>query len=172
MSHKTTRPSTPETPRQAAAQPAQGKSATFKSAHRAEPITLQEAANYAPPYFDIGTERAGANAELLIPKKLGISEGDISHVMSFRVDGDGMAPTINDNAVVVIDMRANNLATMQEGKIYIIYVEGRPMIKRLRWAEPGQLLALCADNKTCATIFCRVEKVRLAGRAIVVYHEI
>ena len=104
-------------------------------------------------------------ASVFVHKSLAPVWGE-GNVMGFRVDGDCMEPTVSDNEVVIVDMSQADWSGIQEGKIYMIYLDGRPMIKRLWWIEPGVTLALRPDNPAHSPIVCSADRVKLGGRAV------
>jgi phage repressor protein C with HTH and peptisase S24 domain len=103
---------------------------------------------------------------VMVHKSLGHPDIKEGNVEGIRVAGDCMEPTIKDNGVVIVDTSQTDLASIQKGKIYMLYLDGRCMVKRLWWAEPGVTLVLCPDNPTHGPIVCSVDRVKLGGRVI------
>jgi phage repressor protein C with HTH and peptisase S24 domain len=74
------------------------------------------------------------------------AEGQAEGIVGMRLYGDCMDPTISPDGFVIVDTTQVDWSAIQEGRIYAAHVNGKPMVKRMRWHEPGKTLFLTPDN--------------------------
>ena len=91
------------------------------------------------------------------------------NLQAFRVGGDSMEPLIAQGGLVLADLKQNELQHLREGRIYVLcwdLDDGECAVKRLKWAERDQLLAIESENGFYETLYRRPEEVKLIGRVI------
>ncbi|MDR1044387.1 MAG: hypothetical protein LBP33_04610 [Candidatus Adiutrix sp.] len=91
------------------------------------------------------------------------------NLQAFRVGGDSMEPLIARGGIVLADLKQNEFEHLREGRIYVLcwdLADGECAVKRLKWAERDQLLAIESENGFYDTIYRRPEEVRLIGQVV------
>ena len=93
------------------------------------------------------------------------------NLIAFRVGGDSMEPILAKDGIVAVDTAQNDLRRLKDGDIYALCWDDDEecAVKRLRWAAPGQLLAVeSADPVVNPTVYLEPEArmVYLIGRVI------
>jgi transcriptional regulator with XRE-family HTH domain len=92
------------------------------------------------------------------------------HLQAFMVAGDSMEPIIAQGGIVVADLRENDPARLEEGKIYVICWDlqlGECAVKYLRWAKQGEsILIMSPDSQLHPPIVRRLRDIQLIGRVI------
>lgn len=120
-----------------------------------EPVVV-----YAPALVrTLGRDRAGT----------ALTNGDLEHLRAFRVGGDSMEPLLAKGGLVVVDMRRNDAAHIENGAPYVLTTEpesGEFKAKRLSWVEKGHTVAIESENKAYKTEYRRVEEITILGKII------
>lgn len=125
------------------------------------------AGNGLVPASDDATDRFAFPVEWL--RRLGVV-GDLAALVS--VQGDSMAPTIPDGAMVLIDARET---TVTATGVYAFTLDGEAFVKRLVAAPQGKTMTLISDNPAFAprTISGpQLAQMRIAGRVRFVMHTV
>jgi repressor LexA len=79
-----------------------------------------------------------------------------------RVEGESMAPTLEDGDEILVDRDQNRLGA--KGAIYVVRVDGTLMVKRLRSAVGG--VELVSDNPDYPPVLRRAGEVEIVGRVV------
>ena len=79
-----------------------------------------------------------------------------------RVEGESMAPTLEDGDEILVDRDQNRLGV--KGAIYVVRVEGALMVKRLRPAVGG--VEVVSDNPDYPAVVRRGGEVEIVGRVV------
>lgn len=98
-----------------------------------------------------------------------LGRSNARNLQAFRVAGDEMEPLIAKEGIVLVDLSQNKLLNLCEGRIYLLCWEldqGQCAVRRLKWVERGQLLAIEAENPSHETVYKRARDIRLIGRII------
>lgn len=102
-------------------------------------------------------------------RALGLKAANARQLIAFRVGGDSMEPILAQDGIVLVDLAQNSFQRLRDGDIYALMWDGDDecAVKRLRWAQPGQLLAIeSADPNVNPTIYRAPDEIRLVGRVI------
>lgn len=92
----------------------------------------------------------------------GAAAGDLSMI---RVEGDSMAPTLNDGDDILLDRRASS-EPLRDG-IYVLRVDDRLLVKRLAVHPMGRHVTVQSDNPAYPDWpDCAIEDVACIGRVI------
>lgn len=116
---------------------------------------------------DATTDRFAFPVEWL--RRIGVV-GELSALVS--VQGDSMAPTIPDGAMVLIDARETSVSATG---IYAFTFDGEAFVKRLVAAPQGKTITLISDNPAFPprTISGpQLAQMRIAGRVKFVMHPV
>lgn len=89
----------------------------------------------------------------------GLHEKDLGLV---RVHGDSMEHTLNEDDLLLIDKSQRRPSN---GHIYIVYVQGALIVKRLQMLPSGDVLVL-SDNKLYPEERVSLEQLDIVGRAV------
>jgi hypothetical protein len=81
-------------------------------------------------------------------RRLGLSGGKPDRLSVIRVDGDSMAPTLNDGDEILVD-RDDGAGRIRDG-IYVLRIEGSLVVKRLA-VGPGGRVSVSSDNSAYPT---------------------
>ena len=80
--------------------------------------------------------------------------------------GDSMEPTISDNNTIMVD---TSDAVPQDGRMYVIRVDGHLLVKRTQ-IVPGQGVQLLSDNKDYPPMLVKMiegdESIQFIGRVV------
>ncbi|KAF1047907.1 XRE family transcriptional regulator [Xylophilus sp.] len=87
---------------------------------------------------------------------------DDKHLAASRVDGDSMAPALEDGDVVLIDTSARAIS---DGKIHAIRDTGRIMLRRLRLELDGSV-RISPDNCAHREFVRPVDSLNVLGRLV------
>jgi repressor LexA len=79
-----------------------------------------------------------------------------------RVEGESMAPTLEDGDEILVDRDQNRLGA--KGAIFVVRVDGTLMVKRLRSAVGG--VELVSDNPDYPPVLRRAGDVEIIGRVV------
>jgi transcriptional regulator with XRE-family HTH domain len=97
-----------------------------------------------------------------IRQTLGVQHNDI---ILLTVRGDSMAPTLNNNDLVLVDMRANKV---EDNAIYVLQLNGALVIKRVQRKFNGTVVIKC-DNPAYEDEFLTPEEAHhlaVLGRVV------
>lgn len=87
------------------------------------------------------------------------------HLSIVRVEGDSMAPTLNDGDDILIDRRASR-EPLRDG-IYVLRVDERLLVKRLAVHPMGRHVTVQSDNPAYPDWpDCGIDDVQCIGRVI------
>jgi phage repressor protein C with HTH and peptisase S24 domain len=93
----------------------------------------------------------------------GLNEKDLVVVFA---KGDSMEPTISDNNTIMVD---TSDAMPQDGRMYVIRVDGHLLVKRTQ-IVPGQGVQLLSDNKDYPPMMVKMidgdESIQFIGRVV------
>ena len=64
---------------------------------------------------------------------IGIILYSILFIRPYRVSGDSMTPTLQDNAIILIDTLRARIGTIRRGDITVYLQENTPKVKRIIW---------------------------------------
>jgi phage repressor protein C with HTH and peptisase S24 domain len=96
-------------------------------------------------------------------KSRGLNEKDLVVVFA---KGDSMEPTISDNNTIMVD---TSDAMPQDGRMYVIRVDGHLLVKRTQ-IVPGQGVQLLSDNKDYPPMMVKMidgdESIQFIGRVV------
>lgn len=123
------------------------------------------AGNGLVPATDHAMDRVAFPVEWL--RRLGVV-GDLAALVS--VQGDSMAPTIPDGAMVLIDARET---TVTATGVYAFTLDGEAFVKRLVAAPHGKTVTLISDNPAFpprTVSGSQLAHMRIAGRVRFVMH--
>ena len=85
-----------------------------------------------------------------------------------RMPDASMAPYINRNALVLVDLKAGNAADIQDGQAYLIcqdFKSGECLIRCLSIAHKD-LIAISAYDSSLQTVYKKQREIRLLGKVI------
>ncbi|MGV1939488.1 S24 family peptidase [Agrobacterium sp. 22-211-1] len=145
------------------------------------PVVLQKADFVNLPQYDV---RASAGRGLIPINEMPVSETAFERAFLRKMGGapdfcfmmwaagDSMLPTINDNALLIVDSSQN---IVDHGRIYVFAVGSGVLVKRAKWRMDGTL-ELTSDNVDgnypVETFHAdRVEDLTVVGRVIFIGHQ-
>lgn len=91
------------------------------------------------------------------------------HDWIFKIVGDSMKPLFDTGDIVYVDEFKQGIDTIQNGRIYVVEVDGEAYIKKVYVYEETQTLRLVSLNKDYIDLLFRFEDsdIKFIGRVII-----
>jgi len=91
------------------------------------------------------------------------------HDWIFKIVGDSMKPLFDTGDIVYVDEFKQGIDTIQNGRIYVVEVDGEAYIKKVYVYEETQTLRLVSLNKDYTDLLFRFEDsdIKFIGRVII-----
>lgn len=151
--------------------------AEFVTVPMGAPVAMEPAANYGDDvtvrFFPKVRAAAGYGAENDQGEPLGLRFSSASlrkrgvnpdRCMIIYADGDSMEPDITDGDVVMFDTSRTEI---QDGRVYVIQVDGRELVKMLHRRPGGQVLVQSRNEAYPSyTVSSEQDGFRVLGRVI------
>lgn len=91
------------------------------------------------------------------------------HDWIFKIVGDSMKPLFDTGDIVYVDEFKQGIDTIQNGRIYVVEVDGEAYIKKVYVYEETKMLRLVSLNKDYTDLLFRFEDsdIKFIGRVII-----
>lgn len=91
------------------------------------------------------------------------------HDWIFKIVGDSMKPLFDTGDIVYVDEFKQGIDTIQNGRIYVVEVDGEAYIKKVYVYEETKTLRLVSLNKDYIDLLFRFEDsdIKFIGRVII-----
>lgn len=92
---------------------------------------------------------------------------------AFRIEDNSMEPLIAKGGIALVDLGQNIPGEIKDGGIYLVSLElgGPGLVRRLKWVERCQLMAVESEKGSSDTIYKRPADINLLGRVIWTWRE-
>ena len=127
-------------------------------------------------HYEIDTDAAGSHRHIesdqivdsiafkeeWLDNALCVPGGDLAMI---KVKGDGMAPSLNDGDLVLVDLRG---ARIEDSAIYVLEFGGSLLVKRIQRRLDGSVVIKCDNPHYETEIFSQeqAESLKIVGRAV------